>query len=714
MLQGNNPANDPDRKPVKGRSKFKPNRSLYHTPVFGLNTPHFAMEAIEGDRVSVRVQSDVDTFNLQAPMMSPVKMHKDYFFASLRSVLPLNADKVITNPLSGDDIVAEDVNTVVSLERIQTYVRYCIYWMNDALNKAAGASSLKAADSYLLALLTFIVRFVEPIFSDGSLLSHLGCNLGSVLSFYNRSDGSLVTLDEFVEILTQRLVRDLEYVSVVTSYQQDAGQYNPVMNRDSFELYPGMSSVRNSYSRANMRRFLEEVRQGVLPSEVLFDNIVLNADADTNQRGLLIDTGDPTSIPFINSWLAPSEKFLNYGRCVAYQLSSAQFYTDDAVDFVYDAHTWHDNMNSIYVRALNGNNVGSPLRYRWNGIYCDYDSVSGAVVDEVLNLMSNIGTYNGFATSIVDAGGSDIGVDFFGTYTFGVQIYYFAAYIVNLFGFTRSLKFRDYFVGSKPHPLAVGDVNVQVAAGEFSVVDVTKKIQFQRFFNQVNRIGRRLTQYVEGIFGVTPAHDPRDVVFLGTASDVIGAEETDNTGSAQLSEPQTTTSKLRMDSSRFAFEGSFAEPGYMIGITRFDVVRPYLNGADRSFFHVDRFDMFNPYLQQIGDQSVFGQELTFAQDTDFAYQLRYMEYRQSVDRAAGGFRSFLPGYAFLNDDFATRSIFSPSLEISPDFIRSRPSEFDRFYVSLTHYSLAGYFHFIVRNDIAVDADRPMEAAPSIL
>ena len=32
--------------------------------------------------------------------------------------------------------------------------------------------------------------------------------------------------------------------------------------------------------------------------------------------------------------------------------------------------------------------------------------------------------------------------------------------------------------------------------------------------------------------------------------------------------------------------------------------------------------------------------------------------------------------------------------ISPDFIRSRVSELDEFYLSLTGYSLGSYFHFI--------------------
>ena len=73
--------------------------------------------------------------------------------------------------------------------------------------------------------------------------------------------------------------------------------------------------------------------------------------------------------------------------------------------------------------------------------------------------------------------------------------------------------------------------------------------------------------------------------------------------------------------------------------------------------------------------------------------------------------SSLPSWAFVTDN----SDGNPSgSNIDPDYIRSSPSEFDRFYKSLTGYSLATYFHFITFNTNIVAPYRQMVYAPEIL
>ena len=117
-IQANNPANDPDLKPVKGYSHFKPNMSLYKTHRFGMYEPHFALEVVPGDKkISYRSGSDIDTQNLKAPLMTPVKMSKDTFFVPVRALLPHNADLLTTNPLTGEDIVPEKVNCVLQANK---------------------------------------------------------------------------------------------------------------------------------------------------------------------------------------------------------------------------------------------------------------------------------------------------------------------------------------------------------------------------------------------------------------------------------------------------------------------------------------------------------------------------------------------------------------------------------------------------------------------
>lgn len=127
--------------------------------------------------------------------------------------------------------------------------------------------------------------------------------------------------------------------------------------------------------------------------------------------------------------------------------------------------------------------------------------------------------------------------------------------------------------------------------------------------------------------------------------------------------------------------------------------------------------MFNKFFQYQGDQSIFRKELnarwlTFP-DLNFAYTLRYMEYKQRASIATGGFVSHLPAYAFVTDNGSVGD-FRADQNISPEYIRSRPSEFDRFYSALTGASLGSYFHFIVRYVNECNAERPMEYAPSVL
>lgn len=714
-LEGNNPINDPGKKPIKGRSTFQPNRSFYQSLLFGLNQPHFAMETVEGDQISVRVKTDLDTYNLRAPLMTPVKMNKDYFFVSLRSILPNAAELLVTNPLSGDDVVAEDVNCVLTRSRFYDGVGHLVTALNSDLAAASNASTTKLADAYLIRAYIAAVTIGDLLASDGSLLNYLGIATGKMILAWTDSNGGYHYFDEFVELLASRIIKDVDYFYASSTYAMEASGNYSTTSEGSVCVYTGKAPKDSFPGSISFRQWVEMIHQGKVFTKVY--SVHFKSDLDTTQKALL--DGDGASLTAVirvpsSSAAEALARHINFSRAVAYQIASASFYTNDAVDYVYSAQMWHQNQLtlSMYARATSYNwkpALGN-LKFKVNGVGIDYDSVAGYVLQQIFsNLSSKV-----FKTDAITASDVETSTGF-GSLLSDCQCCGTVAYLNNLLGYTRSLKYRDYFVGAKPNPMAVGNVEVTVASSKFSVVDVTKNIQMQRFLNQVNRVGRKFSEYVRGIFGASPAHDPCEPIFLGHTQDVIGAEEVENTGAAQLTDPQTTTSKLRMNSSRFAFEGSFAEPGILIGITNFDVIRPYLDASDRATFHVDRFDMFNPFLQQIGDQEVSKMELLPEGNGNFGYKPRYCEYKMAIDRAVGAFRAFLPGYAFVNYDGLYSDPFTSSnLVISPDFIRSRPCEFDRFYVSLTHFSQAGYFHFIARQDIECTAHRNMEANPSIL
>lgn len=309
--------------------------------------------------------------------------------------------------------------------------------------------------------------------------------------------------------------------------------------------------------------------------------------------------------------------FINIEPIISYQLACAQFGTNDHVDFIYSAQLYRDNMESL-LRNVNGY-IES---FRYNGVDYLYDVFSQVHFDSLIS-------------SIVD---NVSALDFF----------------INIFSYQNSLRYGDYFTGVKPRPLAIGEYSAAVTNGEVSAVDVTRSIQMQRLLNRVNMVGRKLGDYLAGIFGGRLPDAPKDVpVFLAHQSFDISGFETNNTGAEQFAsdKPNTITSHLRSAENRHSFEIEIAEPCYIIGMNSYETMRIYSRTIDRFAFHHDRYDDFIPEMQYIGDQDVRLSELTGASsDVPMGYNLRYMEYKQRYSYASGGFIDNLPSWAFITDN----------------------------------------------------------------
>lgn len=193
--------------------------------------------------------------------------------------------------------------------------------------------------------------------------------------------------------------------------------------------------------------------------------------------------------------------------------------------------------------------------------------------------------------------------------------------------------------------------------------------------------------------------------FLSRETHILGKDEIDNTADAQ---GNVVTNIMDTDS-RFAFDIYVDVPSIILGLVTFDVVGCYQRVTEKDNFHLNRFDMFNPFLQNIGDQSVNLQELRpeVSPDSVFGYQVRNAEYKFKVNQCHGGFVYNLPSWLFKFDD---RSIDN----ISSESIRSDVSDLDDFYKSLVYGSFAGYFHFIISMTNEVQSNRRMQFEPNIL
>ncbi len=411
-----------------------------------------------------------------------------------------------------------------------------------------------------------------------------------------------------------------------------------------------------------------------------------------------------TSITFESSILANfSLRYTttpkNISRILAYQLACAEYFSNEFVDSIYSSQLFIDNVQSlmeIFFQGDSGFSVND-WYFLYNGVRIRYDVFSQHMTSKLIERMK-------YDTSELLTN----------------RLSTFLAIISLIFSFRHSLKYSDYFTSLKTRPLAVGDVKAPVVSNGVSAVEMTHRIQMQRFLNAVNRSGRKLGNYLKSIFGTELPPDMHVPHYVSSNSYIVSGFEVNQTSSSaspslddQLGKQVTI---LHSQGNDFEFTVDTDVPCILIGLLHFDVIRSYADTIDRAFMHTDRFEMFNPFLQYIGDQSATREELLVTaadSQNSIGYQQRYCEYKQRFSQAHGGFISSLPSWAFVDGEEVSGSL-SSSREINSDFIRNDNSEFDRFYSILTGRTLSDYFHFIITLNIGCNAKRPLEINPNIL
>lgn len=667
-VQGNS-QNIPEANVPRTRSTFPLGYHFFDTHRFGEYHPHYVEDGEKGDTLPVRSSHNVFSYTLKSPLMQNISMKKDYFSVPMEAILPLNWPKFYENPVRGDDVPTDCGPAVVDFwKKVATFMT----------NLSSGLSSiLSDASQGNPSILQSVFRFLligEAFYSNGSLLSSLGCH-GAPYVRINQNN-KYISYDAFFDSMIATIVA--------------------LQNADYFTLYVGSQSY-DVVSDSNVNTY-----QGKIS---LRHALSLMRDDFTFTIGSVV-----TSVPLGSPLASALGNFTftyrnatvpcNLKRLWAYQLVCAHYYSNDHIDFVYSAELFRQLVGSYVKLASPSGVLGSFAFFNFNGISCQYDYLSAKFFTELLSYYNTGTAASNLLTATLGSSRS------FGT----------LGYLSALLSYRRSLRYLDYFTGSRAQPLAVGSTGVSVVNNTVDVVDVTRNIQRQRFLNAVNRVRHNFEGYLKGIFGGdVPAPDYHNPFFLAHTDDNIYGQETENTGAAQMTDSIAITSNLRSNGSRYMFEINVDRPSVVIGITYYDIPRVYTKTIERSFFHVDRFDMFNPFMQFIGDQPVYLQEIGIDVNSslntmaNFSYALRNMEYKQRYNQCAGGFVENLPGFAFLALDSRGSQVY-----INPDWIRSVCSEFDNFYVSLNGWSNGSYFHFIVDNFNDCSGSRPMAYAPSIL
>lgn len=657
---------------VHTRSRFPLSYEFFDTHRFGEYHPHFWFDGVEGDKdVRLRSAHDVRSYTLKAPLLQDISMKKDYFMVPLEALLPLNHDKWNPIPVNGDD-VSDDVGLGVA--DFWVLVNSIVLPRLSSISTVAGQSGSSAVQ--LVATIFNALIMGEYFYSSGSLMNSLGARGCRNYRITNSSTGVEYSYDEFFDLMVGVVAQNVKYFDA-----QVPG--SSVTYRVILDGSPLLDV--NSVTFIDLRTYLQMYRDNgqmvtVSGSVTLSSTLAAFKTAVSNfMSGLSVQIS--------------AQGDYNLQRVLSYQLVCAHFYSNDHVDYIYSANLY---------RQLIGNYVQNTVGFKtfvYNGLTYQYDYLSARYMTDIM-------------TRIAGTGGVTPTSDDY-------------AYIAAIFGYKRSLRYLDYFTGTRTQPLAVGDVNIDVqtqAGNSFvSAVDVTRNISRQRLFNAVNRVGAKWDNYIELMSGRKPAPDFHNPFYLGHTADVVYGSESEYTGNVSDSDVQNVTSVLRSNGGKFEFNVDFIDrPCLIIGITYYDLPRVYGRAFERQTFIMNRFDMFNKYMQFIGDQPVDKLELGAIDPSSssgvvagtFSYQNRDMQYKQRFNQLAGGFgvhSTQLDSWIYRADDVRIRSSV-----ISPDFIRSMSTEFDKFYLSLTGYSLGTYFHFIVRNINDSSASRPMAYAPSIL
>lgn len=670
-------------------NRFNNSYVHYSTANYGEYTPFFVQEMNPADLKKFRSKTQVRTESLKTPLYSGVKMNKDYFFVPFDALLPNNWQKIFKNPSQGDD-VPDDANMAaldffVANGPLETLVSDFISALEFLRTHPVTVSSEVEKQKRLNCI--YIVYFGFPLmdafFSSSGLCARLGSPFSHLFNF--KIGSSVFTWDRFTEYVYPNLFEDAMQFGFRFSSAVTSGDYlftidSSVAGQSSFiEQLSGTPSLARISPKDALAlfRYYPSCMYGYNGWVDFYDKLNFTSLSSMLDFSYSFVSNPPAS--------GSQDAVFNYSRMAAYALCCSQFYTNGNVDSVYNAELYRDMMSS-FVRGFFPSS--SPMTFVYNGVKTQYDWLSSHFFNSA---MGNAFPYNSATAISFDA----------------------IFYLRSIFDIHNTLKYGDYFSGAHTRPLAVGDVTAPVIGDKVSAVDITKAISYQRFLNVVVKLKNEMQDYLRTIFGTLPAPDYHEAKLVSHSEGAVDGFEVANTTSDNQG---NLTSLLHNVQENFEFTLEIDQAGIALGVVSFVASRAYCLASDRQVHIRDRYDMFNPMLQNIGDQPVLGVEKSGFFAEPFAYHSRFMEYKQRVNIASGAFVDKLRSYCIISD-----SLFEPSnaLEVlaqnlTPAYIRLTPREFDRFFVVNGSWSYGNNYHFICEFDNESDDIREADYSPSIL
>lgn len=673
--------NSPTRttRPTKAVNEVKPAVALTHntfdnsyfvfkTQRYGQYEPFFWKNCVAGDNEPFANSHNVRSLPFASPILSPMKLNKDYFQVPHYAIQPNTWDYIFKAPSQGDDV---PLNAQNLFPLYKSQLNWDItQFLESTVQQFVYPFDQDTAPNIVLSLL-----LLENFFSSGSLIYSMGYKMNPVIV----NDGTLKTFDEFFDLV----FRSLD-MCVRLNVEGDNRAFSTADYSPEFTIVDKWTFV----------SLLRAFSGSIIDFQVFSDSGVFEQNYE-----LL-----PSSI-----WQRSADDDLNYIRMDAinaYQLCCAQYYVNPRVDFIYTAQLYRDNFIQLlrsFSQTIQGVEIALNT-FDYNGIPVLYDFFSLEYYNVLFYLLHELYEGAGYLTSL-DKWSEALNI------------------IDYLFGYREQLRFGDYLADSRPQALGYGEEGsdvVQVMDDGVSVIDMSEKLVLQRFRSAVAKLDNTAEDYLATMFHeqLPPDyHYPKFIVHseFGINGDEVSNTTSDNQGNI------VTNLKSGEDTSEFNID--IAVPSILIGISYVSIPYVYSQIKERHYMHIDRNDMFQPMLQYFGDQEVYNREVSDEiqhPELPYGYHSRNGEYKQRLSQVSGAFLTSLRSWLFTADLPAldpTRD-FGFNLRLSnhqsPTAIRSFDWEFNRFLAKQTGLSLGTGFHFIMQYNNKNVANRPMDVNPLTL
>lgn len=656
----------------KTHNSFDRTHTFFTTEEYGSYNPFYIEEVTAGDYAPINPRCEVRSESFNTPLMTPIKKAYDLFYVPFFAILPRTWEYIYTNPTQGDDVPEDAFCFIPNFKSLLSdLLESWIATIHDNVGTNSFQDTLK--------LFTLFIYTYEMFCSTGSLLFRMKYKLNPQVIFTSGVYTGVMTSDKYIDTVLSAIA-DSVYVTL---------NYGTTNSRTFFSNEKTVEGAFfSNMSKVTKGELVSILRQSYsIPTTVVGTKLT-----KTNSQDLFDEISDLSgaSFNFGTSGTANDTEFnYNFAPQIAYNLAVSQYYNNPSVDYIYSAELYSQAVFGLMID--NGILSLEDLTFTRNGHTVYYDIFSGHFIKKLFD----------FSIGMVS-----------GNTTLSKQYKSVISIFANIWSIQNSLKYGDYFVGSKPRALAVGETTIPVANGSVDSVEVARQLLMTKYLHACNKLSIDFESQFETMTGQQVPPDYHYPHFIQHSEQNISGYEVSDTTSANLGNQIT-----RMNSTGDGVKATISIdlPGYVLGISSFYMPRTYCRTKDRMYFRSNRFDFFQPMLQNLGDQEVFQLERDDFNVGTFGYQGRNEEYKQTYNHAAGAFCDILRSWAYIADDANSLGYkLDKGLTISPEYIRCNPAEFDRFLPVTPYYSLGHKFHFICRYDINQTYNRPMIQSPTIL